>query len=65
MRYKIFITWFPFIRDLNEGGLFFIKPRFGKTVLKGTPCKTNWLYDWILHLGYLSIYRKSDYQMKG
>ena len=62
-RYRIHVTPFPFVKDLNEGGTVFIRPRFQFDRLKGTPCVTEWLYDWILQMGYLSVYRRSDYEL--
>jgi len=62
---KWMITYclFPIMKDLNTGRIEFIHPKLGLKVFKGTPCVTQWLYDWILDLGYIHIWRKSDYAL--
>lgn len=32
-------------------------PKFGLTRYKGKPCPTRWLYDWILYLGVVAIFK--------
>ena len=62
-KYKIYVTWIPIYNDEIEGGLKFLKPKFGYTNYTDKPCSTNWYYDWILSLGYISIYKKSEYKL--
>lgn len=61
-RYRTYLTLVPFFRDFDSR-MILIKPSFRFRKFKGTPCVTEWLYDWILHLGYLSIHRRSDHEL--
>lgn len=58
--YKIFFTIFPICRDENTDKLVFIWPKFGFELFLNRPCQTEWLFDWILSIGWLTIMRKSS-----
>jgi hypothetical protein len=51
--------FFPFPVDEETGKRVFLPMKFGFELLKGKPCPTRWLYDWILDLGWLHIYYKA------
>jgi hypothetical protein len=57
--YLIFFSLIPFGRDENTGKLEFIRPKFGLEILKGKPCVTRWLFDWILSVGWLTVMRRA------
>lgn len=57
--YRIFYSFPPFYHDEETGKLRFIRPKFRLDILKGKPCPTRWLYDWILDVGWLTVMRKS------
>ena len=60
--YLIFFSLIPFGLDENTGKPSFIRPKFGLEILKGKPCVTRWLYDWILSVGWFTIMRKAAEQ---
>jgi len=63
-RFLIFVYLFPIFRDEISGKFVFIKPKFHLEVLKGTPCQTHWLYDWILSVGWITVMRKVESETK-
>ena len=39
---------------------FFVPNKFGYRSFKGRPCTTRWLYDWMLDLGPIVIFKKAQ-----
>ena len=58
--YLIFWTVIPIECDEDTGKLCFIRPKFKLEILKGKPCTTRWLYDWILQVGWITVMRKAE-----
>lgn len=56
--YLVFLA-VPIYKDEETDKWTFQRPEFGLEIFKGKPCTTRWLFDWILDIGYLSIWRKA------
>lgn len=70
-RYDIFwafepwwLCFFPLVQYEETGEWGFLKPSFKFWTSKNKYTDTHWYYLWILHLGWLYIYKKTDYKMK-
>jgi hypothetical protein len=54
------ILWYKDYNETLTGTVHFWKPKFKLEILKGKPCVTVWLYDWILDFGYFHIMARTD-----